>query len=945
MKDNDKTREQLIEELEALRRREKYLRSLVENSSDVIMMIDDNQNIAYSSTSAVRVIDYKPEKYIGIKAFALFCPEDIPGAVNNFTGFVKEMSATQHVELRIQHCDRSWRFFRVFCRNLPDESGSPIILIDARDITGYKQADDRDITKLKQSEDKYPAYQQLLDIIDFLPDATYVIDHDKKVIAWNRAIEEMTGVRKEDILGKGEYAYTVPFYGRPGSNLIDLIFSDDSEAKLKYEYVERKGNKLFAEIFIPYVFEGKGAFLWSTTSPLFNTDGNLVGAIQSIRDITGYKQMAEALREHSDNLEELVKKRTVELKAANEHLLKEIAERKQAEEKLLIGEERYRNIVEDQTELIIRFLPDGTITLVNDACCRYYRMEKEVLIGHNIELFIPGYNKYEHSLTHLNRENPVIFFEHSVVLSDGEVRWQQRNVRAIFNETGRLVEYQSVASDITDRKRMEVKLQYARQQLLDIIEFLPDATLIINRDKKVTAWNRATEELTGVRKEDIIGKGDYAVHFYGKSRPMLIDLVFSDYNDDEKNYKYIRRKGNLLLAENYTPSVLGGKGAVLWGIAAPLLDGDGNLVGAIESIRDITELKQVEEKLRYFSLHDSLTGLYNRSCFEQEMCRLEEGSHAPVSIIVCDIDGLKLVNDTLGHNNGDALLVSAASVIKGSFRACDMVARIGGDEFAVILPKSDRLAVESAAQRIKHNIARYNSAKPLFPLSLSIGFAVSEEESISFDDLFKEADNNMYREKLHHRQSARNAIVQTLKKALEARDYITDGHADRLQDLVAALAITVGLPKEKLADLRLLAQFHDIGKVGVPDRILFKPGPLTQEEVIEMQRHCEIGYRIAKSAPDLVPIADWLHLHHEWWNGGGYPLGLKGDEIPLESRILAIADAYDAMTNDRPYRKAMTHDEAVAELKRRSGSQFNPQLVQEFVQILKKVTGESKKSF
>ena len=157
----------------------------------------------------------------------------------------------------------------------------------------------------------------------------------------------------------------------------------------------------------------------------------------------------------------------------------------------------------------------------------------------------------------------------------------------------------------------------------------------------------------------------------------------------------------------------------------------------------------------------------------------------------------------------------------------------------------------------------------------------------------------MYRIKLHSSQSTRSAIVQTLMKALEARDYITEGHADRLQELVAIVALSLGLPERSIGDLRLLAQFHDIGKVGIPDRILFKKGSLTNQEFAEMKQHCEIGHRIALSAPDLVPIADWILKHHEWWNGKGYPLGLKGEEIPLECRILAIADAYDAMTSDQ----------------------------------------------
>jgi diguanylate cyclase (GGDEF)-like protein len=485
-------------------------------------------------------------------------------------------------------------------------------------------------------------------------------------------------------------------------------------------------------------------------------------------------------------------------------------------------------------------------------------------------------------------------------------------------------------------RNLALQLQTAHRQLLDIIEFLPDATFVIDRDHKVIAWNCAMEELTGVAKEDILGRGGfaYAPPFYGRPRPMLIDFVGTKDPEIGRWYKHYEIKGDTVYAEDYAPLAYGGRGAFLWAKASVLFDSRGDRVGAIESIRDITDRKQMEERLKYLSLHDSLTGLYNRAYFEQEMRRLETGRRVPVGLIVCDVDGLKLVNDSLGHTTGDALLVAAAGVLKESFRAEDVVARVGGDEFAVLLPGCDGAAVEASCRRIREAVARYNRENPDLPLSVSTGAAVSSEGPINMDDLFREADSAMYREKLHHSQSARSTIVQILMKVLEARDYITEGHSDRLEKLVVRMARALDLPERSIADLRLLARFHDIGKVGIPDRILFKEGPLSPEEKREMQRHAKLGHRIALSAPNLAPIADLILKHQEWWNGEGYPLGLKGEEIPLECRILAIADAYDVMTNDRPYRKALTPAQAKAELKRYAGTQFDPRLVEMFLQIL-----------
>ncbi len=487
-------------------------------------------------------------------------------------------------------------------------------------------------------------------------------------------------------------------------------------------------------------------------------------------------------------------------------------------------------------------------------------------------------------------------------------------------------------------RNLAKKLSAANKQLQDIIDFLPDPTFVIDSDKKVIAWNRAIEEMTGVRKEDIIGKGDYAyaVPFYGKPRPVLIDLIYSDDRETELQYEYVERKENVLYAETFAESLYDGKGAFLWIKASPLYNSEGKMIGAIESIRDISERKRAEKKLKYLSMHDQLTGIYNRSYFEQEMCRLGSEHNNPIGIIVCDVDGLKFVNDTLGHAAGDALLVKAADVIRKSIRKGDLVARIGGDEFAVLLPNTGETDVKNICRRIRNAVESYNASNPKLPLNISVGYAVSSGTSADIRKLLKEADNNMYREKLRRSRGTRSSIIKAMMKALETRDFIAEGHAVRLQKLAAGMAVAIGLSEDKITDLRLLARFHDIGKVGVPDRILFKEGALTPEEISEMQLHCEIGYRIAMSVADLVPIADWILKHHEWWNGKGYPLGLKGEEISLECRILAIADAYDAMTNDRPYRKAMSYEEALAELRRGAGTQFDPNLVQLFIQMLEK---------
>lgn len=466
--------------------------------------------------------------------------------------------------------------------------------------------------------------------------------------------------------------------------------------------------------------------------------------------------------------------------------------------------------------------------------------------------------------------------------------------------------------------RMLDELEHSQQRML-ITDNMLDLVVQVDVQGTIQYVSPSHKVILGYDSDEMLGTSVFNL-IHPDDLPAVLNAHQSamlSLHPERAEFRYLHADGRYIWIES---------------IGNPLYNEGGEHDGVIISSRDITDRKEIEEQLKYLSLYDSLTSLYNRTYFEQEMKRLKNSRNTPVAVIVCDVDGLKLSNDSLGHDAGDELLKAAAMVIKESFRQEDIVARIGGDEFAVLLPNSTPELVAQANRRIREAINDYNNTKPQHYLSISIGYAIGDN-SAHIGDLFKEADNNMYREKLHHSQSARSATVQILMKALEARDFVTEGHADRLQELVAVIGKALGFTDSKMTSLRLLAQFHDIGKVGIPDRILFKRGQLSKEEREEMQRHCEIGHRIDLSAPDLVPIADWILKHQEWWNGRGYPFGLRGDDIPLECRILAIADAYDAITSNRPYRKALSHEKAIDELKKCAGKQFDPQLVKIFVNI------------
>lgn len=357
-------------------------------------------------------------------------------------------------------------------------------------------------------------------------------------------------------------------------------------------------------------------------------------------------------------------------------------------------------------------------------------------------------------------------------------------------------------------------------------------------------------------------------------------------------------------------------------------------VGLCVMYSDISTRKQAEKQLRYLSLHDSLTGLYNRTCFEEEMTRLGKMRNLRVGIIVCDVDSLKLINDTLGHEVGDRLIKAAAHIIKETFRGSDIAARIGGDEFAILIPNAERSTLDDCSARLQLAISRHNLSAMEYNLSISVGFALKEENMMFMEDAFKEADSNMYNDKLAKSAVAKEEIVKKLLTMLETKDFFHHGHVKGLQSLIRKFGKKLNLSKNTIEQLDLLAQFHDIGKVVLPEAMICKAEKLTLEEFSEVQKHPEVGYRIVKSIPDVKHIADWIIKHHEWWNGSGYPLGIKGENIPFECRLFAIVDAYEVMTSGRPYCKALTKEEALHELNRCSGSQFDPKLVQDFVNVI-----------
>lgn len=359
----------------------------------------------------------------------------------------------------------------------------------------------------------------------------------------------------------------------------------------------------------------------------------------------------------------------------------------------------------------------------------------------------------------------------------------------------------------------------------------------------------------------------------------------------------------------------------------PIIDQDDTILGVTIFSHEITDRKQYQDSILYLSYHDALTGLHNRRFHDEELIRLDHPEFYPLSIVTCDVNGLKLINDAFGHDSGDIILQTFAKILETFFEGIAVPCRLGGDEFEVFLPNTNPEEAKRMISRLEDEIHKHSMYG--LTLSASIGTA-SIDGSIPSSEVLKFAEDDMYKHKLYDLHVRRNSTIQLILDALFQKMPEERYHSKRVADVAHRIARAMDLESDDLDQVKLLGAFHDIGKINIDPAILEKPGALSVEEWASVKRHSETGYRILSSAPDFVDIAAAVLSHHEHYDGSGYPQGLKGPEIPLWSRILNVADAFDAMTSSRPYRPTLTISAAIAEIKRCSGTQFDPQVVEAF---------------
>ena len=487
-----------------------------------------------------------------------------------------------------------------------------------------------------------------------------------------------------------------------------------------------------------------------------------------------------------------------------------------------------------------------------------------------------------------------------------------------------------IVQDINDKKIVEESLRESERSKSMLLANLPGMAYRCNYDKHWTMKfvSEGCYELTGYEPESLLENNKLPYN----------GLIVQEFREFLWNkWEHILPLRIPFRCE-YEITTASGERKWVFETGQGVYKEDGS-VEAIESIIiDINESKQQQLKIQYINDHDYLTGVYNRSYYERAKEQLEKEYAFPVSIIMADIDGLRLINNAFGLATGDVLISETARIIQSCCGENDILARTGGNEFSIISPNTDFDKANEIRLSIKKALTECNSSieDKALEISLSLGYAVRLTNETSIEETEKIAEAYMDRRKLLNKKSHRSTILSSIMATLYARSNETEEHASRLLKYTEMIGEKMNLSPSKMDELQLFSLLHDIGKIGIDDRILNKPGELTSDEWEIMKKHPEIGYVITMSSPEFAPIAEYVLSHHERWDGTGYPLGLSGEEIPLLARILAVADAYDAMTEDRVYRKALTKEGAIEEIRINAGIQFDPNIAMAFVELIRK---------
>lgn len=601
--------------------------------------------------------------------------------------------------------------------------------------------------------------------------------------------------------------------------------------------------------------------------------------------------------------------------------------------KLKLKNDELENLIELRRTFIdadksLIYLKDEELRYIfaNKAVVQFYNKKESEIIGHELT---------DAEFADMRRNTDLEVMEKQTIIED-EVRWENRIYRTTKFPVKLMNGKYGVGAYITD-----VTEEYNNKRLLErTIDALTE-----NEEKLKMILDSAGEAIYGI---DLNGNCTFC-------NPSCLKMLGYKHQDEliGKNMHWLihhsRNDGTPLPMEecNIFKAFIKGEGThvdneVLWRADGTCFEVEyfsypqfknGAITGAVVTFIDITSRKRTEREVIYLSYHDSLTGLYNRRFFEEELNRLDTERNLPVSIIMGDLNGLKLINDIFGHAAGDMLLKKAAEVMKRCCRADDIIARWGGDEFIILLPDTESSEAEKIAERIKQQFSqeKINSLS----CNISLGYDTKNNQNDNIDRTVENAENNMYKQKTFERKKYNGTAIKEIISTFHEKHPGEKEHSVNVSRICREIGLALNLSEDELKRAEDSGFFHDIGKVILEKNIIEKSGNLTDSEIFQMKQHPETGYRILNACDDTMILAKYVLCHHERWDGNGYPNGLRDREIPMLARIISLADSYDIMTRGSDTGKAMSGEDAILEIERNAGTQFDPELAEIFIKVIR----------
>ena len=843
-------------------------RILVENATDVIYMYNmTNSTLNYISPSIFQLTGFTVEEYLRQK---------IEESINEV--FIEPLKS--FVERTVEYFKNNNNTnisnvieYKQRCKNLEDiwvELSIKYIYNSVGEIEAIGVV--RKIEEKKQNENML---MQSEDRFKTLFDNALVgyqsLDIDGNFLAVNNQWLDMMGYEREEVIGKwfGDF---IVLENQNSFKDSFSIFKAQGYIHSEFEAIKKNGEKIFI------AFDGK----------------------------IGKHKNGEFKQTHC--------------------VLKDISIQRQLEDELAKNRELMKSLMDNTTDSIYIKDTTGKYLVFNSAAEKVVgKSAKDVLGADDTALFTLEEAKVVMAGDRkVLEERKTITYEEVAKDSLGVSCTFLSTKGPVFDKNNKLIGLFGITRDITERIKWEKDLFESEQKYRFITENVGDIISVYNFSKEqfmyispsIEAWRGISLKKAMEEKFEDIVMPDFRERFKNEIKTNKNDFTnnISTKNLYTNEFQQLCTNGDRVWVEMSTKFQY-------------------NLQGEMEAVnisRNIEERKKAEEMMVRLSYNDQLTGLHNRRHYEEELKRLDIEKNLPLSLIMVDVNGLKLTNDAFGHREGDLLLKTIGKILKDACCHDEVVSRIGGDEFVILMKNSSAKKAKKIINTVNEAIENERNKKSF--ISLAVGYAIKEKPLEKMDDVFKEAEDDMYRHKLAEKLSMRSKTIDLIMNSLFEKSNREMLHSKRVSEICEQLATSMNFSKGDINQIKIAGLVHDIGKIGISNDILDKNEKLTEEELEKIKKHPEVGYKILSSVNEFSEIAKYVLCHQERWDGKGYPQALKGEEIPIQARIITVVDAFDAMTSDRTYRRGMDEESAIAEIKKFSGTQFDPEIAKIFIE-------------